>query len=56
MVARMVIMEHRLFAKARIDYHNILSLCVCLLYTATVVLNVIVMDWKDIPVITGTSV
>ena len=44
MVARMVIMEHRLFAKARIDYHIILLLCACLLYTATVVLNIIVMN------------
>ena len=54
MVARMVIMEYRLFVMAQ-DFLQC-SIIVGLLCTAAVVLNVNMLNWKDIPVVTGTSV
>ena len=54
MVAKMVIMEHRLFVMAQDSLQC--AFIVGLLCTATVVLNVNVLNWKDIPVVTGTSV
>ena len=54
MVAKMVIMEYRLFVTAQ-DFLQC-SIIVDVLCTDTVVLNVNVLNWKDIPVVTGTSV
>ena len=50
MVAKMVIMEHRLFVMAQ-DLLQC-TFIVDLLCTDTVVLNVNVLNWKDIPVVT----
>ena len=54
MVAKMVIMEYRLFVMDKKLLHC--TFIVGLLCTATVVLNVNVLNWKDIPVVTGTSI
>ena len=54
MVARMVIMEYRLFVTAQ-DLLQC-TFIVGLLCTDTVVLNVNVLNWKDIPAVTSTSV